>query len=58
MSLLCGGVNGCLKYNSYSYLINKGCPTLHDRVEAPISNHLRDYAPILEKYKVVQNFLV
>ena len=26
------------------------------RVEAPIKDHLRDYAPSLEKYKVVQNF--
>ena len=28
------------------------------RVEAPITAHLRDYAPHLEKYKVVQIFPV
>ena len=28
------------------------------RVEASITDHLRDYAPCLEKYKVVQNFLM
>ena len=26
------------------------------RVDAPITDHLRDFAPNLEKYKVVQNF--
>jgi hypothetical protein len=28
------------------------------RVEVPINGHLRDYAPNLEKYKVVQVILV
>ena len=28
------------------------------RVEAPITDHLRDYAPDLEKYRVVQVFPV
>ena len=28
------------------------------RVEAPITDHLRDYAPDLEKYKAVQIFPV
>ena len=27
-----------------------------ERAEAPITNHLRDYAPNLEKYKEVPNF--
>ena len=36
--------------------------TIHDnfwaklKVEAPIADHLRDYAPNLEKYKAVQIF--
>ena len=29
-----------------------------NKVEAPITNHLRDYAPNLEKYKAVQNFFL
>ena len=28
------------------------------RVDVPITNHLRDYVPNLEKYKVVQIFLM
>ena len=39
--------------------VKQGCPPLsHTRVEAPITDHLRDYALYLEKHKAVQIFLV
>ena len=33
-------------------------PINSTKVEAPITGHLRDYVPYLEKYEAVQNFLM
>ena len=47
----------CPKEGLIPYVRLHAC-TLSSRVETPITNHLRNYAPNLEKYKVVQILLV
>ena len=42
-----------LQMVTYTNRIVNACK---DRVEVPVTDHLRDYAPNLEKYKVVQFF--
>jgi hypothetical protein len=37
-------------------LCHRGKLAFNTRVEAPITNHFRDFAPNSEKYKVVQIF--
>ena len=34
--------------------LNRICYLSSTKVEAPTTNHLRDYAPILERYKAMQ----